>query len=499
MNTVTNSTVPLLIESTDLALSLQPLLEAQRRAFEADRYPSLAVRRHRIDRLIELLLAQSEPLVEAMRLDYGHRSPIHSFLVDGPGLVAGMKDIRKNLAGWMRPERHSSGLAALFGARGRIDWQPLGVIGVIGAWNFPVALAVGPACQAFAAGNRVMVKLSEHTPRTAEVLREAMADRFDPTELVAITGDAQVGAVFSTLPFDHLFFTGGSKIGRHVLRAAADNLVPVTLELGGKSPAVVGVDADLNLAAQRIAVGKMLNAGQVCLAPDYALVPAGREEEFADCYRAAVTRMLPTLRSNDDYTAIINARHIARLRSYLDDARRLGAKIIEINPAAESFDGCGKIAPAVVLGATPAMKIMQEEVFGPLLPLVSYAGIDDVVRYINAGPRPLGAYYFGGNTSDLRYFLQQTHAGGVTINDVLHHAANENLPFGGVGESGMGSYHGIHGFRTFSHARAVQKAPRFSITFALKSPHGKRLRGMLKSMRERELKAVRKRLGQSAR
>jgi coniferyl-aldehyde dehydrogenase len=419
---------------------------------------------------------------------------MHSFMVDGPGIVAGMKESRNKLARWMKPEKRSSGPLAMVGARARIEWQPLGVVGVIAPWNFPVSLALVPACQAFAAGNRVMLKLSEYTPRTSELLRKAIARRFDPLELVAVTGDAQVGAQFSRLPFDHLLFTGATSVGRHILHAAADNLVPVTLELGGKSPVIVGPDADIALAAQRVAVGKMLNAGQICLAPDYALVPAGSEGKFVENFRATFTNMLPTLRDNEDYTSIISERHLARLQTYLDEAKRMGAEVIEINPAGESLAGTRKIAPALLLNTTPQMKVRQEEIFGPLLPVIPYTNIDDAVDHINSGPRPLGAYYFGGDTEQRRIFLEQTHSGGVTLNDILHHAGNENLPFGGVGASGMGSYHGIEGFRTFSHGRAVQEAPRFSLNFALKPPFSPRFRKLMRSVRDRELAAVRKRL-----
>ena len=477
--------------------SLAEMMTVQRRAYEQNRYPSLAQRYNRIDRLIELLLSEADEFVEAMRLDFGNRSPMHSFMVDGPGIVGGMKATRANLTRWMKAEPRSSGPLAFFGARSRIEWQPLGVVGVIAPWNFPVSLALLPACQALAAGNRVMLKLSEYTPRTSDLLRKAIARRFDPSELVAVTGDAGVGAEFSRLPFDHLMFTGASSVGRHILHAAADNLTPVTLELGGKSPVLIGTDADIATAAKRVAVGKVLNSGQICLAPDYVLVPAGREDEFVEHYCAEVSKMLPKLRDNEDYTSIITERHITRLQGYVEEARQLGARVIEINPAGETLEGTRKIVPAVLLNTTPQMKIRQEEIFGPLLPVITYVSIDEPIQHINAGPRPLGAYYFGADTEQRRLFLQQTHSGGVTLNDILHHAGNENLPFGGVGASGMGSYHGREGFQTFSHGRAVQIAPRFSLNFALKPPFGERFRKMMRSGRDRDLAAVRKRLKSS--
>jgi coniferyl-aldehyde dehydrogenase len=483
---------------SDTDAELRKLLDAQRQAFSSDRYPSVAQRQNRIDRLIELVLAEADALVEAMRLDFGHRSPFHSFLVDGPGITVIMKDNRSKLERWIRPERRSSGVLGLLGARARIEWQPLGVVGIIAPWNFPVSSALLPACQAFAAGNRVMVKLPEQAPRTSEHLRKAIAERFDAAEMIAVTGDAQMGAAFSRLAFDHLLFTGATSIGRHILRAAAENLVPVTLELGGKSPVVIATDADIALAAQRIAVGKMLNAGQICLAPDYVLVPSEHENQFVEHYRNAFHRMLPTLRENDDYTSIINERHLTRLQSYIDDARRHGARIMEINPANESLAGTRKIAPALVLNTTPQMKIRQEEIFGPLLPVISYSSMQEAIDHINAGPRPLGAYYFGADSDDRRRFLQQTHSGGVTLNDIMLHAGNDNLPFGGVGDSGFGSYHGFDGFRTLSHGRSIQEAAIFSLNSPFIPPHGKIMRKLMRYFSNRELVAVRKRMKQSS-
>jgi coniferyl-aldehyde dehydrogenase len=473
---------------------LEALLSAQRSAFLAEGPPSVEVRRLRIDRLIELLLTECKPLIQAMSTDFGHRAPMHSLLTDAAGLVPSLMQLRSRMARWMKPERRSSGFLALFGARAWVEWQPLGIVGVIAPWNFPVALALQPVAQAFAAGNRAMLKLSEYTPRTAQLLQRAIAGRFDPSELVAVTGDAGVGARFSRLPFDHLFFTGATHIGCHVMRAAADNLVPVTLELGGKSPVVIGTDADLATAATRIALGKILNAGQICLAPDYVFLPQGREQEFVNHFRNAIGTMLPSLRDNEDYTAILNERHRQRLRSYLDEASALGANVVEINPAGEMLTGSGKMAPTLVLGVTDAMKIMQEEIFGPLLPLLPYRSIDEAIGQINARPRPLGAYYFGGDTPERRRFLQRTLSGGVTFNDIMAHCGNESLPFGGVGASGMGCYHGIDGFRTFSHGRAVQTSAIFSINAMLAPPFGRNFRRVAEWLIDRERRKALKRI-----
>ncbi len=482
------------MRSADDKCRLEETFALQRTAFAGERYPSLEVRQSRIDRLIELILTCGDELAEAIALDFRHRSAHLTALVDGAGLVPSMKFTRSHLKAWMRPETKSSGMFSVLGARARIEWQPLGVVGVMASWNFPVNLALLPACQALAAGNRVMLRLSEHTPRTSQLLQRAIAERFDPAELVAVTGGVEVGVAFSQLPFQHLLFTGAASVGKEILRHAAPNLTPVTLELGGKCPLVLAPDGDLAQAARGAALGKVVNAGQICLAPDYALVPHANVHAFVNEVRGALGKMLPTLRDNPDFTAIISERHEARLRAYLDDARGHGAEIIELNPAQESLAGTGKVAPTLVVGATAEMKVMQEEIFGPILPIVAYHGLDDAIERINSMPHPLGIYYFGRDQARTHRFLQETHSGGVTINDIFHHAGNDELPFGGVGGSGMGSYHGVHGFRTFSHARSVQVGSRLSINFALVPPYGERVRWMIRSMRERELADIRKRL-----
>ncbi len=487
---------PPMVTITASSPSLRALLDAQRRAFLAEGPPAAEIRVNRIDRLIDLLCTEAEALVAAMRKDFGHRSWVQSMATDAIGLIPSLKLSRDNVKRWMKPTRRSSGIMSLLGARAWIEWQPRGVVGVISPWNFPVALSLQPAAQALAAGNRVMLKLSEFAPHTAEVLQRSIAQRFDPAEVVTVTGGVEIGAEFSRLPFDHLLFTGATSIGRHVQRAAAENLVPVTLELGGKSPAVVAPDADLHRAAKRIAVGKLLNAGQICVAPDYVFVPAGRERTFVKAFHDAVATMLPRLLDNDDYTSIVNEHHYLRLLGYLDDARTKGAEIIEINSAQEDFTKQlhHKIAPTMLLNLRDDMRIQHEEIFGPLLPVMTYGDIGEVITYINARPRALGAYYFGGDTPARRRFLAHTTSGGVTINDVLMHCANENLPFGGVGDSGMGAYHGRDGFETLSHGKAVQCAPIFSANRILQPPYGPRLRKLLSWSGVREGKAAAARL-----
>jgi len=478
---------------------MMSLLMAQRVAFMQEMPVPAAIREHRVDRLLVLLLKHADEFAEAMRLDYGHRSRMLSMVTDVQGCLPSVTHTRSKLRAWMKPTRVSSGPMGWVGGRAWIQWQPLGVIGIISPWNFPLALAVQPLAQALAAGNRAMIKTSELTPLTSDLLARRVADYFDPTEIAVITGGPQVGAAFSALPFDHLFFTGAPSIGRHVQRAAAANLVPVTLELGGKSPVVIGPDADFARAAKAVAIGKTINVGQVCLSPDYVYVPAGREREFAAAMQAAFAKLFPTLRDNDDYSAIVTPRHHARLLDYLDDARRKGATLIEVNPAGENFAGqpFRKIPPTLLLNVTPEMKVMQEELFGPLLPILGYHDIDEVIAGVNSRPRPLATYYFGApGSAACRRYLDRTHSGGAVINDAVLHAIVEDLPFGGVGESGMGNYHGRAGFETFSHARGVVKAPRLSPMLLMAPPY-KRLEKLIGWMHARELRAAERRLGKA--
>ncbi|MDT5008219.1 MAG: coniferyl-aldehyde dehydrogenase [Mycobacterium sp.] len=476
---------------------MRTVLDEQRRAFLAAGPPSAATRIDRIDRVIDLIVSNADALVDALVSDYGHRSRAQSMLSDVVGPLPAIKHTRKNVRGWMKPTRYGTGAMRLAGARAWVDWQPLGVVGVISPWNFPVGLTFDPVTQAFAAGNAVMVKLSEFVPETSELMRVEIAKRFDDAELRAFTGGPDVGAEFGALPFDHLLLTGSPGTGRHVQRAAADNLVPVTLELGGKSPVVISPNADLKAAADRIMVGKTMNAGQLCLSPDYVLIPEEKQCALVEHVRASVGQMFPRILDNDDYTSIVNERHFDRIHGLIEDARAKGAQIIEINPASEDFSrqGTHKIAPTLVLGPTKDMRIMAEEIFGPVLPIATYANIDDAIEHINAGPKPLAAYYFGPDDEARQRFLARTYSGGVTINDVTLHYTVAGMPFGGVGESGMGYYHGRSGFETFSHARGVMKAPsRFSLSAALAAPYtGVKQRGM-RAMIVLERQSVRRRL-----
>jgi coniferyl-aldehyde dehydrogenase len=479
------------------AIDMSTVLDEQRRAFLQAGPPSAATRIDRIDRVIDLIVSNADALIDALVSDYGHRSRAQSMLSDVVGPLPAIKYTRKHVRSWMKPTPYGTGAMRLVGARAWVDWQPLGVVGVISPWNFPVGLTFDPVAQALAAGNAVMVKLSEFVPETSELMRAEIAKRFDPTELRAFTGGPDVGAEFGALSFDHILLTGSPGTGRHVQRAAADNLVPVTLELGGKSPVVISPDADLTVVADRIMVGKTMNAGQLCLSPDYVLIPDGKERVFVEHVRATVVRMFPRILDNDDYTSIVNKRHFDRIQELIEDARAKGAEIITINPASEDFStqAAHKIVPTLVLDPTKDMRIMREEIFGPVLPIATYTHIDDAIEHINAGPKPLAAYYFGPDDVARQQFLARTYSGGVTINDVTLHYTVAGMPFGGVGESGMGYYHGRSGFEAFSHARGVMNAPpRFSMSAALAAPYtGVKQRGM-RAMISLERRSVRRRL-----
>lgn len=477
------------------AQSLKAILERQRAAFAAEGIASAATRKDRIQRLIDMLLLAADDLVEAMRLDFGHRSPVQSLMTDVRGILPSMQNDMASIAKWMKPQRVSSGPLGLFGTRSRIEWTPRGVIGIISPWNFPVGLAIQPLSQAFAAGNRGMIKVSEFTPRTGELLQHLIAQYFDEEEATVICGGPETGAAFSALPFDLMFFTGATGIARHVQRACADNLVPCILELGGKSPVIIGRDADLKLTAERIALGKTLNAGQICLAPDYVFVPQGKEQAFADAMIGVFGKMFGNLLENDDFTAVVNERHYARLRGHLDDARAKGATIIEFNPAGEDFSSAErhKLPPTLILGATPDMSVMNDEIFGPLLPVMPYRNIDEAIAFVNARPRPLATYYFGSEGDECRRYLDHTRSGGVCVNDVLVHVANEHLPFGGIGDSGMGTYHGRAGFEAMSYPRAIMRSGWLSPTKLMTPPYGPRMRKMLEwDLRRNQAAAARR-------
>ncbi len=463
--------------------ALARILRVQRAAFAAERYPDLPARRDRLARLLAIVTRHGDALVDAIARDFGHRSSHETRLAELYVVAAEARHAIRRLPRWMRPRRIATPWH-LLPASASVVHQPLGVAGVISPWNYPVQLALAPAIAALAAGNRVMLKPSEMTPATSVLLNELIATHFREDEFAIVLGDAGVGAAFAALPFDHLFFTGSSAVGRSVAIAAAANLTPVTLELGGKSPALFDADADFARGIPRLIVGKLLNAGQTCIAPDYALVPASRLDEFVGAVRAELPRLYPSVAANPDYSSIIDARHYARLEALVDDARAKGATIIafDAGPAGESAHP-RRLPPTLVIGVTEDMAIMREEIFGPLLPVETYATLDEAIARINARPHPLALYWFGRDRARRERLLHETLAGGVTVNDTLWHFAHEGLPFGGVGASGIGAYHGAHGFATFSNAKPVFRQSRYAAARLLYPPYGRTFERVLALLR----------------
>jgi coniferyl-aldehyde dehydrogenase len=467
---------------------MQALLDSQRNAFIAEGPVSAEARIARINKAIDLIFDNKDQIVSALSQDFGNRSDHQSLMSDIFSTLEALKFNKKHLKQWMKTEKRKVGLPfSLFGSSARVEYQPKGVVGILGTWNFPVNTVFSPLAGILAAGNRAIIKFSEVTPATAALMESLVAQYFDSTEVACVSGGPEAGAAFSSLPFDHLIFTGAGSIGKHVMRAAAEHLTPVTLELGGKSPVIIGNDAELKETATRILSGKALNMGQVCLSPDYVFVPEQHLEAFIEHTTAWVTEMFPTMLNNPDYTSVINARHYQRLLGYLEDAKAHGGDVREINPANENFSqqqGTHKIPLTLVVNPSDDMKVMQEEIFGPIICIKTYRNVEECIHYINANPRPLGLYIFSNDTGLQNTILQNTLSGGVSINDVIVHVSCENLPFGGIGPSGMGNYHGFDGFKTFSHARAIYKQSKINLQKlgGMLPPYGEKCEKTLASM-----------------
>jgi coniferyl-aldehyde dehydrogenase len=428
------------------------------------------------------IVAKKAEITDAMMADFGHRAPFEN-LMEPLSLTLGIDYLLANLSRFMRPTRRKVAMSMRFGSA-RIEYQPLGVIGIVSPWNYPFALAVMPLVTAIAAGNRAMIKPSELTPVSSDLLVAFLADIFPKDKVAVVTGDATVGAAFSSLPFDHLIYTGSTAVGRSVMKAASENLVPVTLELGGKNPAIVQRGSSLQRAAEGIAYGKLMNSGQVCVSPDYAMVHGADIEQFFNAYGQAVAKLYPDGSGSTDYTSIINDRHYARVNGLLEDARTKGARVVQVgHNGSDAPTRAHTLPPTVVLGATDDMRIMHEEIFGPVLPILPYRGIDDAIAHINERPRPLALYYFGAEGGDeCRKVLSRTTSGNVTINNTVMHFVQDDLPFGGVGASGMGSYHGIEGFRAFSHAKGIFDQKKLNAGNLLRPPFGNLANFVMKMM-----------------
>ena len=456
----------------DLPSTLQAALDLQRKAYFAHPVPTLAERKADLRTLQRFIRDHKQALCDAISADYGHRSRHETLLAEIFPAIDGVDNAVKHLRGWMQPQRRQVDWRNFFGASNRVIPQPLGVVGVIVPWNFPVNLSLVPLTYIFAAGNRAMVKMSENSRHLARLLIDKMPAYFPPEKLQFFDETGGVGVEFSKLAFDHLLFTGSGTTGRAVMAAAAQNLCPVTLELGGKAPAIVCEDFPLKLAAERILFVKYLNAGQICTTVDHAWLPQQRIAEFVELARGIVATRYPRLDS-PDFTSVIDQRSFDRLLQALDDARQRGATLVQLVPGPAFDAATRKIAPTIVLNAPDDCQLLQREIFGPILPLRGYTSLPAVIDSINAGPRPLAVYPFSNDRAQVQMLLDRVMSGGVSVNDALFHVGQHDLPFGGVGDSGMGHYHGVEGFTTFSKLRPVFYQARFSSLKFLMPPYGK--------------------------
>ena len=447
---------------------MEKILNLQKKLYIEEETPSLELRQDRLNRCVEMLKKYNVEILDAIQEDFGNRDSKAGFMSEIMSTIGSINYAKENVKKWMKDEKRKSNssqpfairtVMSLLGAKSWIKYQPLGTVGVISPWNFPINLVLAPLGTIFAAGNRVMIKPSEFTPVTSDLTEKMFSEFFDVSEAAVFTGGPDVAAAYSALSFDHLLFTGSTQTGKLVMKSASENLVPVTLELGGKSPVIVDENADLKNTATKVMRGKTMNAGQICLAPDYVMVPKGKSEDFVKESETAVKSMYENLKYNQSYTSVINEKHYDRLNSLLEDAKEKGADIRVINPADEDFSQqeVHKIPPTLVLNPTDDMDIMKEEIFGPLLPVKEYEDFQETIGYVNSKDRPLGLYYFGNDKKRENDVLNNTISGGVTLNDVIWHIGQEDIPFGGVGPSGTGNYHGFDGFKNFSHAKAIYK------------------------------------------
>jgi len=439
---------------------LNRILDTQRSAFKAEGPVALATRIDRIDRCIALLVDNQEAICQALNQDFGCRSKYATLMMDVMNSVGSLKYVKKHIRKWMKPEKRTPLVPLNFlGAKACVQYQPKGVIGIMTPWNVPVNMIFSPLADVLGAGNRAMIKPSEFTPHTADLMQQLFAQYFEESEVCVVSGGPEVGAAFSSLQLDHIIFTGATGIGRLVMKAAADNMVPVTLELGGKSPVVVSEQVDINKAAESIITGKAMNGGQLCVSPDYCFVPQSKLEVFVRRCRDVIAEQFPTIQGNPDFTACINQRHFERVKAYIDEAREKGARIVPLCPAGEEFSPPEehKIALHLIIDPDDDLACMQDEIFGAVLNIKTYHELDPVLDFINARERPLALYYFGNDKVEMQRVLDETISGGVSVNNVAMHVACDDLPFGGIGHSGTGNYRGFDGFRTFSHARSIYK------------------------------------------
>jgi|TARA_B110000263_G_scaffold75207_1_gene65690 coniferyl-aldehyde dehydrogenase len=455
-------------------LTLENILEIQKKDFSKSPYPSLKQRKEHLKLILKILSDYKQEWIDAISTDFGHRSKYETLMMELMQTQHLIKFVLSKLRRWMRPSTRNSGLLNI-PAKSKIYHQPLGVVGIISPWNYPLDLALSPLVYALASGNRVMIKPSEHTPKTSELLQKLISKYFDIEYVAICCGDVETGIAFSKLPFNHLMFTGSTKTGKLIMASAAQNLTPVTLELGGKSPTIIGPDADISAAARRICFGKSINSGQTCIAPDHIYIPSGMVDSFVTEYRKSFEKMYPNGEEDQGYSCIINQFHFDRLQELIDDAKSKGARI----EAVAEWKRGNKFPPHFVFDSTKEMKISQTEIFGPLLPIITYTDISETIKAINSGEKPLALYYFGFDRKLKKQIIEETHSGGIVFNDTVIQFAIKSLPFGGVGASGMGKYHGREGFETFSQAKPVVFKGRINPLRLAYPPYGNRVHKLL--------------------
>jgi len=470
MNIQTQASLSPAVEVSEIA-KMKLIFSAQKQAFAECSYPEVSLRITQLKKLKQIVIANQQDIIEGLSADFGHRCHDETRIAEILTFVEGINATIKHLGQWIKPSKRKVSMLFL-PASNKVIYQPLGVVGIMVPWNYPLFLSLGPLIGALSAGNRVMIKLSEFTPNFNKCLKEVLAEIFDENQVAVITGEVTISSEFSSLPFDHMFFTGSTPIGRLVMASAAKNLTPVTLELGGKSPVIISADIDIKLAAERVCFGKSLNAGQTCVAPDYVLCPRDKKEEFVEAYAEAFFSMYPGFNESLDYSSIINEQQYQRLQGLLKDAETKGAKLMKMSCAIKSTTQPRKMAPILIDDVQDDMRIMQEELFGPILPIIGYEELDQAIDYINERPRPLALYIFSFNKKVQDKIVYNTHSGGVCINNTMTHLAQDDMPFGGVGQSGMGCYHGHEGFLTFSKAKGIHKIGRINSAKMIFPPYG---------------------------
>lgn len=479
------------VQHSDSAHSpLFELFAQQKQQYAQHPLPIYQERVRQLKDLKSAILSYKQELISAMSTDFGYRSEHDSLIGDILPVINQINYTLRKLKKWMKPSKRHAGLL-LAPASVRVEYQPKGVIGIIAPWNFPIMLSLSPLVTSIAAGNRTMIKVSEFTPETNKVLTTLIGSIFSNQEVAIIEGEVDIASEFSSLPFDHILFTGSTPVGKHVMRAAADNLTPVTLELGGKSPVIIGEDMPVDTAVERIIYGKCLNAGQICVSPDYILCPKDKVDDFISLYRAKFQTLYPDFNNNQDYSQIINTRQAERIESVLQDALAKGAIVYSADTNNEAstqlnsenktlLDTESKKWPTqIIANVSNNMRVMQEEIFGPLFPIVPYQSLPEAIEFVKSNPRPLALYLMSYDKIVQRQVLEQTHSGGVCINETVFHVAAEDAPFGGIGQSGVGHYHGTEGFRTLSHAKTILQRGTFNTGKLIHPPYGNLVQKMM--------------------